>query len=174
MAELYLITNGANPTTASQVAVTTGTAIKTLLQIKLGLTANRGKVVEWGISFDGFAAAQPIICELLTTGTIAATSLTAHVAAGIQNLDPFGTTPTTNNPFTFSTSTTGYATGSAPTEGSIAASRMLDLQHVAPTNQYIKQWPLGREPMFSPDNYLRIRVKAAAAVNAYCYAIIEV
>ena len=170
MAELYTIWNSPAPTTASQVAVTTGTAIKTLLQVKLGLTANRGKVIEWGISFDGFAAAQPIICELLTTGTVAAT-VTAHAAEGIQNMDPFGTTPTTGNPFTFSTTTTGYT---STAEGSITASRMLDCQHVSPMNQYVKQWPLGREPWFSQLNYLRIRVKAAAAVNAICYAVIEV
>lgn len=170
MAELYLITNGPTPTTASQVAVTTGTAIKTMLQVKLGLTANRGKVIEWGISFDGSAAATPIICELLTTGTVAAT-VTAHVAAGIQNLDPFGTTPTTGNPFTFTTTTTGYT---STAEGTITASRMLDVQHIAPTSQYIKQWPLGREPFFNQADYLRIRVKAAAAVNAICYVVIEV
>ena len=170
MPERYIIYNGPAPTTASQVAVTTGTAIKTLLQVKGGLTANRYTVIEWGISFDGSAAAQPIICELLTTGTVAAT-VTAHVAAGIQNLDPLGTTPTTGNPFTFTTITTGYT---ASVEGTVAASRTLDVQHVAPTNQYVKQWPLGREPMFSTTNYLRIRVKAAAAVNAICYVVIEV
>lgn len=170
MAELYIIHNGPNPTTASFVPVTTGTAIKTLLQVKLGLSANRGKVVEWGISFDGSAAAQPIICSLLTTGTVAAT-VTAHVAAGINNLDPFGTTPTTGNPFTFSTTTTGYT---ASAEGSITATRLLDVQHVAPTNQYVKQWPLGREPWFSQLNYLRVRVKAAAAVNAITYCVIEI
>ena len=170
MAELYTIWNGPAPTTASQVAVTTGTAIKTLLQAKLGLTTMRGKVVEWGISFDGSAAAQPIICELLTTGTVAAT-VTAHAASGIQNLDPLATTPTSGNPFTFSTTTTGYT---ATAEGSITTSRMLDCQQIAPTNQYVKQWPLGREPWFSNLNYLRIRVKAAVAVNAIAYVVIEV
>ncbi len=170
MAELYLIANGPNPTTASQVAVTTGTNIKTMLQVKSGLTVTRPKVVEWGISFDGSAAATPILVELLTTGTVAAT-VTAHVAAGIQNLDPLGTTPTTGNPFTFTTTTTGYtATG----EGTVTASRALDIQQIAPTNQYVKQWPLGREPFFSQLDYLRIRVKAGAAVNAYCYVVVEV
>ena len=172
MAELYLIANGPTPTTASQVAVTTGTSIKTMLQVKLGATLihQRGKVVEWGISFDGSAAAVPILCELLTTGTVAAT-VTAHVAAGIQNLDPLGTTPTTGFPFTVTTTTTGFtATG----EGTVTATRALDIQQIAPTNQYLKQWPLGREPAFLQTAYLRIRVKAAAAVNAYCYIIIEV
>lgn len=169
MAELYLIANGASPTTAALVPVTTGTAIKTMLQVKMGTTTTRGKVVEWGISFDGSAAATPIRCELLTTGTVAAT-VTAHVAAGIVNLDPLGITPTSGNPFTISTTTTGYTSTS---EGSITASRPMDVQFIAPTNQYVKQWPLGREPWFSPLNYLRIRVTAGAAVNAYCYVIIE-
>lgn len=175
MAELYLIANGAAPTTASQVAVTTGTAIKTMLQVKMGTTTTRGKVVEWGISFDGNLTTNvgdtPIICELLTTGTVAAT-VTAHVAAGIQNLDPLAITPTSGNPFTFSTSTTGYT---ASAEGTITTTRMLDVQQIAPYAQYVKQWPLGREPFFSPLNYLRVRVKATTnAVNAICYVIIEV
>ena len=170
MAELYQIFNGPAPTTAKRAAVTTGTGIKTLLQIKLGTTATRGKVVEWGISFDGSAAATPISVELLTTDVVAAT-VTAHVAAGIQNLDPFGTTPTTGFPFTFTTLTTGYT---ATVEGTIAASRTLDAQLIAPTSQYVRQWPLGREPWFSQLNYLRIRVHAGAAVNAICYVICEV
>ena len=66
---LYLFANGAAPTTAAQVAVTTGTAIKTMLQVK-GVTAVTFKVIEWGISFDGSAAATPIKCELLETGTV--------------------------------------------------------------------------------------------------------
>jgi hypothetical protein len=51
---------------------------------------------------------------------------------------------------------------------------MFDVQHIAPTAQYVKQWPLGREPSFAATEYLRIRVTAAAAVNAYCYVIVEV
>jgi hypothetical protein len=69
------------PTTAAQAAVTTGNVIKTMLQVKLGASTNHpGKVVEWGISFDGSAAATPIKCELLTTGTVNAT-VTEYVAA---------------------------------------------------------------------------------------------
>ena len=170
MAELYWIGNGASPTTAKRAAVTTGTSIKTMLQAKLGTSTTRGKVVEWGISFDGSAAATPISVELITTGTVAAT-VTAHAAAGIINLDPLATTPTDGNPFSFSTTTTGYT---ASSEGTITESRTLDAQLIAPTSQFIKQFPLGREPVFSPANYLRIRVHAGAAVNALCYFVIEV
>lgn len=170
MAELYLIGNGARPTSAVQVAVTTGTSIKTMLQAKLGRAILRAKIVEWGISFDGSAAATPIAVELLTTKTVAAT-VTAHVAAGIVNLDPRGVTPTDLDPFDFGTAATGYT---ASAEGTITDSRPIDTQFIAPTNQYIKQWPLGREPIFNQDEFLRIRLNAGAAVNSYCYFVIEV
>jgi hypothetical protein len=51
---------------------------------------------------------------------------------------------------------------------------MFDVQLLAPTNQYIKQFPLGREPMVNAISALRIRVTAGAAVNAYCYVVLEV
>ena len=168
MAQLYVVYNGPSPTTAAQVPVTTGTVIKTLLQIKLG-TQNFGKIVEWGISFDGSAAATPIKCELLETGTVFAT-VTAHVASGIVKLDPNAVDPTTSN-FILTTTGTGYtATG----EGSISATRMFDAQLVAPTNQYLKQFPLGREPIVNVSTSLRVRVTAGAAVNAYCFVVVEV
>ncbi len=172
MAELYLIPNGPMPTTAAFAKVATGTAIKTMLQVKLATVALRGKVVEWGISFDGFAAALPIQCELLTTGTVKAT-ITEHVATGLLNLDPLATAPTDDFPFAFGAAgdETGYT---ATAEGSITATRMMDFQMVAPTNQYVKQFPLGREPGFSQLNFLRIRVTAGTDVNCYCYVVVEV
>lgn len=166
---LYQIFNGPSPTTAAQAVVTTGTAIKTLLQIKLG-TQNKGKVVEWGISFDGSAAATPIKCELLETGTVFAT-VTAHVAAGIVLLgDPNDIDPTTSN-IIVGTAATGYT---STAEGTITATRVFDAQLVAPTNQYIKQFPLGREPMVNISTSLRIRVTAPVAVNALCYVTLEI
>ena len=167
---LYLIANGASPTTAAQVVVTTGTSIKTLLQIKPGATTVL-KIVEWGISFDGSAAATPIKVELLQTDVAA--TVTAHVAAGIVKLDGgalMAGDPSTDH-FEVGTAATGY-TGSA--EGSITASRMFDVQLIAPTNQYVKQFPLGREPIIEAAKFARIRVTAGAAVNAYAYMIIEV
>lgn len=169
MAQLYLIGNFAAPTTAAPVVVTTGTAIKTMLQVKLG-TQNKGKVIEWGISFDGSAAATPIKCELLETGAVFAT-VTAHVASGIVKFgDPNDVDPTTSN-FILTTTGTGFT---ASAEGTITASRVFDAELVAPTNQYIKQFPLGREPVIDVSTSLRIRVTAGAAVNAYCYVIIEI
>ena len=164
----YLIQNGAMPTTAAPVKVTTGTAIKTMLQVKLasGVTA---AIIEWGISFDGSAAATPIACELVETGTVFGT-VTASVAADITRLNPNDQDPTTGY-IVVGTSATGYTCTS---EGSITATRELDFQLIAPTNQYVKQFPLGREPMINAASALRIRVTAGAAVNCYCYVIIEV
>ena len=165
---LYLFANGASPTTAAQVKVTTGTAIKTMLQMK-GVTAVQFKVVEWGISFDGSAAATPIACELLETGTVFAT-VTAAVAADIVKLGNPGD-PTSTTFLSVGTAATGYT---ATAEGTITASRMFDAQLIAPTNQYVKQFPLGREPLVDAVSALRIRVTAGTAVNAYCYVVLEV
>lgn len=167
---LYLIANGPSPTTAAQAVVTTGTAIKTLLQVKASATVI-AKIIEWGISFDGSAAATPIKCELLETDVAA--TVTASVAADLTKLDAnalAGGDPTTNL-IQVGTTSTGYtSTG----EGTITAVRMLDVQLIAPTNQYVKQFPLGREPVIQISKFGRIRVTAGAAVNAYCYMVVEV
>ena len=167
---LYTIYNGPAPTTASQVAVTTGTAIKTLLQVKPGAT-QIARVVEWGISFDGSAAATPGIVELCVTDVAA--TVVAHVAAGIHKLDSAALAsgdPTTNL-FAVGTTSTGYT---ASAEGTVAAVRMFDAQHISPTNQYVKQLPLGREFTINPGEFMRVRVKFGAAINAICYVTLEV
>lgn len=169
MSQLYLIANGPMPTTAAQAVVTTGTAIKTMLQVKLG-TQNKGKVIQWHVSFDGSAAAAPIKCELIETGAVFAT-VTASASADIVKFgDPNDVDPTTSN-FILTTTGTGYT---ASAEGAITATRLLDVALVAPTNERTFQFPLGREPVINVSTSLRIRVTAAAAVNAYCYVVIEI
>lgn len=167
---LYTIFNGPAPTVAAQAVVTTGTAIKTLLQVKPGATKN-AKIVEWGISFDGSAAATPIKVELLETDVAA--TVTASAAADLVKTDDnalSGGDPTTAL-IAVGTTSTGYT---ASAEGTITAVRMFDAQLVAPTNQYVKQFPLGREPIIQISKFGRIRVTAGAAVNAYCYMVVEV
>ena len=173
MAYRYLIPNGPSPTTAAQAVVATGTSIKTMLQVKLGATiTGLATIIEWGISFEGEAAATPIKCELLSTMAVKAT-ITEHVAAGIVNLDPKAEAPVDDLPFAFGAA--GDETGfTATAEGTVTATRMFDVQLIAPTNQYVKQWPLGREPMFDADEFMRIRVTAAGDENCYCYVVIEV
>lgn len=168
---LFLISTAPRPTTAITAVIATGTAIKTLLQV-VPSTTKGIKIVEWGISFEGEAAATPIKCELIETGSIAAT-VTAHVESGIQKYDAEAFTygnPTTNL-IQVGTALTGY---NATAEGTITESRSFDLQFIAPTNQYVKQFPLGREPYINVGDFARIRVHAAATENAYAYMIVEV
>jgi hypothetical protein len=164
---LYTIYNAPMPTTASLAAVTTGTSIKTLLQLK---PFNVCKIVEWGISFDGSAAATPIEVELIDTGTVFGT-VTASADADIMKLDGAEGAVASVAGLTLGTSATGYTCTS---EGSITTTKVFDAQLVAPTNQYVKQFPLGREPKLITGNAVRIRVKAGAAVNAICYMVIEI
>lgn len=163
----YRIYNGPMPTTAAQLPVTTGTAIKTMLQLK---TFQRAKIVAWGVSFDGSAAATPIKCELVDTGTVAAT-VTASADADCVKLEGTDQTAASVAGLTMGTGATGYT---ASAEGTITTTRMFDAQLVAPTNQYIYQFPLGQEPVLLATNYTRIRVTAAAAVNAICFIEVEI
>lgn len=163
----YKIFNAPAPTTASIVPVTTGTAIKTLLQLK---PFNVMKIVGWGISFDGFAAAAPIIVELMETGTVFAT-VTASVDADVFKLDGADQAAASVAGLTLGTSATGYT---ASAEGTITASKIFDAQLIAPTSQYVMQFPLGQEPKLLIGNAYRIRVKAGAAVNAIAWIEVEI
>lgn len=163
MSGLYWAQNAAFPTTAAPVKMTTGTAIKTLMQV--ATPSNQDiHVVEWGISFDGSAAATPIEVELVDTGAVGATSLTALTPAlyspdaQLASLCVGGT------------GATGFNSGSS-TEGTTTVTRYADLQLISPTNQYVKQWPLNREFYVAASHFLRVRVTAGTAVNAYCYII---
>lgn len=163
---LYTIFNGPMPTTAAQVAVTTGTAIKTLLQIK---PFNIVRIVEWGISFDGAAGAAGIQAELLDTGTVFAT-VTASADADISKTEGAEGAVASVAGLTLGTAATGYT---ASAEGTIVATKVHDSQFIQPTNQYVKQYPLGREVKCIIGNSVRIRVKAAAAVNALAYMVLD-
>ncbi len=156
----YKIYNGANPTTAALVPVTTGTAIKTLLQLATPSTEDIA-ITGWGISFDGSAAATPIRVELIETDVAA--TVTAHGATGLIKVNAPNDAASL---VTLGTAATGFT---ASAEGTITATRPIDVQFIAPTNQYVVQFPLGREPRIALSKFLRIRVTAAAAVNAYCW-----
>lgn len=167
---LIFAANGPMPTTAAQAVVTTGTSIKTLMQIKASGTLP-AKIVEWGISFDGSAAATPIKCELLEADVAA--TVTAYVAADLTklNAEALALGDPTTNLIQVGTTSSGYTSSN---EGSVTAVRMFDVQFIAPTNQYVKQFPLGREPVIQVSKFGRIRVTAGAAVNAYCYMILDI
>lgn len=168
---LYLVGNGPMQTTAAFAPVATGTAIKTLLQLKPSATTI-AKIIEWGISFDGSSAATPGKVELIETDVAA--TVTAFVANDITKYDSdalMGGDPTTNL-IQIGTTSSGYT---ASAEGTIAAVRNLDApQFIAPTNQFIKQFPLGREPVIQINKFGRIRVTFPVTVNAYAYMVLSI
>ncbi len=165
---LFTIFNGAVNSTAAPLKVAVST-IKTMLQIK---PANvPGRIVEWGCSFDASVAATPGEVELIDTGTVAAT-VTATATADITQVDAEAVQANINTTFfTLSTITTGYT---ATIEGSVTATRNLaGPQQIAPTNQFIEQFPLGSRPYCLVANYVRIRMTFGSSVSAYCYVTME-
>lgn len=165
---LYLLSNGAAQTIAAPVAVASGTAIKTLLQAK---PFNLAKIVEWGISFDGFAAALPGKVELVETDVAA--TVTAAVDADITKFGNVGDVAAASVAgLTLGVSATGY-TGTV--EGTITATRNLDAPiFLPPTGPFVKQFPLGREPVIQIGKFGRIRVTFGTTVNIYCYMLLEI
>lgn len=161
-------------TTSAAVKQPTGTAIRTMLQLAPAVPM---RVIEWGCSFDGTTAATPGVIELVDTSTVFATVSTAYSAADIQTWGdpnaPANTAGVSGTPFNLGTSLSGFATA-AGTEGTITTTRMLDLQLVAPTNQYVKQYPLGREPEVPAGHALRVRMTFGTTINTLIYLVVEV
>src|ERR1035438_6057181 len=138
-AKTYIVTNSTATSTAAPVKQPTGTAIRTMLQIAPA-TGVPIRLVEWGCSFDGSAAATPGQVELFGT-TVAATMSTAFAAGDVMSYgDPNAVANTAGGsgvPLNLSTTTSGFATA-AVTEGSVANYRLFDVQMVSPTNQYLR------------------------------------
>jgi hypothetical protein len=167
----FSIYNGAMQTTVAPAKVATGATIKTMLQV-LPLIPMR--IVEWGCSFDASAAATPGVIELIETAAVAAT-VTANVAADITQTDAEAIQFNSNATFfTLTTTGTGYT---ATIEGTVAAVRNLAApQLIAPTNQFIEQFPLGYRPLVpgtASNKIMRVRMTFGTTVNAFCYVAVE-
>lgn len=167
---LYLLQNGAAGLTAAPAPLATGTSLKTLMQFEPSTTIV-AKIVEWGISFDGSAAATPGKVELMESNVAA--TVTSYVSGDITKYDSdalAGGDPTTNLIQTGTTSS-GY---SASVEGTTTTARLFDLQLLPPTAPYVKQFPLGREPVIQTGKFARVRVTFGTSINAYCYIIVSI
>lgn len=170
----YKCFNGAMPTTAALTKVTTGTAIKTMLQISTPST-NQMVPIAWGFSLDAPPTATGRV-ELIGTD-VGATGLTAHVAAGVMPLDP-------NAPpsaMALGTGATGYATGVAPTEGATTVGRLLDQKEIpigtaasgitGTDLTYAYQFTAAERWTIAVSKFLRVRATFGGAVNMICWLI---
>lgn len=162
----YKTWNGPMPTTAAQQSVTTGTAIKTMLQLSTPST-RQIQLISWGFSIDDPPGADAVV-ELIQTDVAA--TVTAHVAAGVQPLDP-------NAPaslLTLGTSATGYT---ASAEGSTTASRVFDAVSLSSTSgesglSYVYQWMPDERPIIAVSKFLRVRATTpTAAVDMRCFVV---
>lgn len=162
MAKTYAVTNGAAPGAAAPVAVTTGTAIKTMLQISTSASKEL-RFIEWWWEGDASAAAVPIKVELMRHGTAPCTTVTAYVAADVAKInDPNAVASL----ITLGTSNSGYTATAEVTPATVPVS--LETHFVPPTSGIYIQFPLGREPEIAASTFARVRNTAAAAINVYC------
>jgi hypothetical protein len=160
----YKSFNAAMATTAAQASVTTGTAIKTMLQIATPST-RQIQLISWGFTIDDTPGADGIV-ELLQSDVAA--TVTAHGASGVQPLDP-------NAPaslMTLGTSATGFT---ATAEGTTTASRMFDAVALSATTSespytYVYQWMPDERPIIAVSKFLRIRATTpTTAVDMCCW-----
>ena len=152
---LFWAANAAMPTTAANAAAATVSGCKTYLQIATPAT-RAISVVAFGVEFSSTVTVATTV-ELVDTAAIAASGLTAHVAAGVQPYG-MGANGTAVSQMTLGTGATGYAPGTA-TEGSTVATRTGKLK-ILPVgaNNYEWEWSLGREFVVAPSRFLRVRL----------------
>lgn len=167
-AKTYAVMNGAAPGAAAAVPITTGTAIKTHIQVATNTTTPAIRFVEWWVEFDGATAATPIKVELVRHTGGAQTTLTAYVAGDIAKVnDPNAPASSVQ----LGTALSGYS--NTTTEVTPTGAVSLETHFVPPTSGIYVQFPLGREPEVQVSAFARIRTTAGAAVNCYAGAMWE-
>ncbi len=168
---LLFIPNGPMQTTAAFVVVTTGTVIKTMLQVKPSATLV-AKVSAWGYSLDTPASATTVKVELIETDVAA--TVTASVANDItkEDGDALALGDVTTNLIQVGTTATGYTSSG---EGTITAVRNLDApQIITPPFVFDKKFSLGDEPVIQVSKFGRIRVTTGVACNMYCWMLLKI
>ena len=167
-AKTYAVTNGAAPGAAAAVPITTGTAIKTHIQLATNTTTPAIRFVEWWAEFDGSTAATPIKVELIRHTGGPQTTLTAYAAGDIAKFnDP--NAPASS--IQLGTALSGFSNTTTEVTPTTAVS--LETHFVPPTSGIYVQFPLGREPEVQVAAFARVRTTAGAAVNAYAGLVWE-
>lgn len=135
--------------TSSVSGISTGTTLKTLME--LGTTSTvRATILSWWVEFEGTSGtATPIKVELIRgTGGITGTTITAE-----KYTDKYDAAAT-------------VAKHTSTNEGTIGVTNPLEVHYVHPQSGILVQYPLDREVQIPVSAFLRIRVTAAASVNA--------
>lgn len=156
----FLVPNHAKNTAAAPAGVTTGTVIKTMLQLKPFVPL---WIVEWGYFFDG--SPSDIKVELIEVDVAA--TVVALADGDITKLDAVadGVAASVAG-LTLSTTGSGFT---ASAEGTVADSRNLDATQISSLKAFVKPFALGERPLIQVAKFARIRVTAGVAVNMLCY-----
>ena len=125
------------------------------------------QLISWGFTLDAVPASAGQV-ELIQTD-VAASAGTAHVASGVQQLDP-------NAPASLvqlGAALTGYT---FTVEGATTATRTFDVNLVpssagATDINYYYQWMPDERPIIAASKFLRIRCTFGAAVNMSCFVV---
>lgn len=162
---LYYMGNHALPSAdlPAKVTIPTATAV-VLLQLSVP-SSRQFTLVEWGISFDGSPSAIQVQLRATSATTATAGSMTAGTILPFTNPDvptSLSTSGTANS--CFYTGPTGAALPTA------TVSAIYDTQTIS-SAQYVKQWPLNREPGVNHGTFLQLCIKMAAAVASSAYFV---
>ena len=161
---IYKTFNAPMQTTAAIAAVTTGTAIKTMLQIATPATRTI-TLLSWGYTLSIAPGAASTV-ELMQSDVAA--TVTAHVAAGVQPQDASETASLV----TLGTSATGYT---ATVEGSTTAVRTFDTTIVplasgATDLTYSRIFTPAERPKIPVSKFVRVRISVSvSAANMLCW-----
>jgi hypothetical protein len=162
----YTAWNSAMPTTAAPAAVTTGTSIKTMLQLATPAT-RLIKLLGWGYSMDDPPGADGVI-DLIQSDTAA--TVTAHVAAGVQPAFP----GIPASLLTLGVSATGYTSSSETAPTATKAFDAVSLSSVsaeaAAVMRYERWWDWDAAPVVAVSSFVRVRATTpTTAVDMRCW-----
>lgn len=165
MAGLFIAYNAAFDATTG---VTAGTSYTTTAKVAIQLATPSTlqlRIVEYGVSFNGSAAGTPNTVTLAQAGA-ASTCSSAHTTSTIVAIGD----NTKTSGLSMGTTTSGFGNGAITTN---TTSKMYDAQFIAPTTQFVKQWPLGREPVLPASSFLQLRISTSATFTALAYIVFE-
>lgn len=165
----YQTWNGPMPTTAAQASVTTGTAIKNMLQLSTPST-RQIQLISWGFSIDDTPGADGVV-ELLSSD-VASTSGTAHVASGVQPLTPGQPASL----LTLGTGNTGYSFGTLGTPTAVRMFAAMSLNVAAASNDtfmyYENVWVPDARPIVAVSSFVQVRATTpTTAVDMRCWIV---
>jgi hypothetical protein len=166
---IYIARNEAFSTgTATSAGTSYAAGSKVAIQLSTPSTI-RVRIIEYGVSFNGTAVNTPGIVELVETNTTSKATVTTLSGLVLSLDNPNAIT----SRLTFGTTDTGYGAAAIPTQTPNVTRYLDGPQFVSPTNQFIKQFPLGREPIGKESAWQQLRINTSATVLATAYIMWE-